>query len=79
MSKKTKKPEKPVTLKNYTYEAEFAHGSATGEVQATSDQDAKDRVKAMYHDNPYDTEDAKGKPVVKKVVVTNVTVTLVKE
>lgn len=66
-------------MENYTYQAEFEHGSAVGEVQATDGDEAKVKVKAMYQDKEYDTQDDKGEPVVKKVLVTNVTVTLVKE
>jgi len=69
---------KPLTLKNYSYSAEFEHGGAQGEVQATSEKEAQAKVKAMYHGNAYDTIE-KGEPIVKKTVVTKVTVTLVKE
>lgn len=64
-------------MKNYTYTAEFEHGSAQGEVQADNPKAARAKVKAMYHDNAYDTI-VDGEPVVKKTVVTKVTVTLVK-
>lgn len=66
-------------MQNYSYSAQFAHGGAQGEVQAKNPKEAKAKVKAMYHGNPYDTKDAKGEPIVEKIVVTDVTVTLVKE
>jgi len=69
---------KPATIKNYSYDAEFEHGGARGEVQATSEKEAQAKVKAMYHGNAYDTI-VDGEPVVKNTVVTKVTVTPVKE
>lgn len=65
-------------MQNYTYTAEFEHGSATGEIQAKNANEAKTKVKDMYHDNQYDTKDSKGNPIVKKIVVTKITVTIVK-
>jgi hypothetical protein len=65
-------------MRNYSYVAEFEHGAASGGVQAVTTDEAKSKVKAMYHGNAYDTT-VDGKPVVKKTVVTEVTVTLVKE
>lgn len=65
-------------MQNYSYHAVFEHGAATGGVQADDAEQAKEKVKAMYHGNQYDTKDAEGKPVVKQVVVTKVTVTPVK-
>lgn len=62
----------------YSYEVEFEHGSATGEIQGESAKDAQARVKAMYQGNTYDAKDENGEPVVKSVVVTNVKVTEVK-
>ncbi len=66
-------------MQNYSYLAEFEHGSASGEVQAKDPQEASAKVKAMYQNNPYDTFDANGKPIVAKVEVTAVTVKPVKE
>jgi hypothetical protein len=69
---------KPAVLQNWSYSAEFEHGGAQGEVQAYTEKEAQDKVKGMYHGNAYDTI-VDGEPIVKKTVVTKVTVTLVKE
>lgn len=66
-------------MKTYTYQAEFEHGGAEGEVQATDSKDAKAKVTAMYEGQRRDTTDADGNPAIETTVVTKVTVKLAKD
>lgn len=67
-------------MQNFTYIAEFEHGSAQGEVQAVDAKQAKAKVKAMYHGQTRDTgTDEDGNPTTEDTAVTKVTVTPVKE
>jgi hypothetical protein len=66
-------------MPNFNYKVEYAHGSAQGTVQADDEKQAESKARAMYHGQPFDTVDEKGKPIVKITEVTNVTVNLIQE
>lgn len=67
-------------MPNYSYVAEFEHGSAQGEVLAEKPAEAKAKAKAMYEGQSRDTGiDKDGNPTFETTVVTNVKVTEIKE
>lgn len=63
----------------YEYTVEYAHGSASGTVEARDKKEAEQKAKSLYHGLQRDTVDKRGNPIVETTNVTNVKVLEVKE
>lgn len=65
----------------FEYTVEYAHGSASGQVEARDKKEAEQKAKDMYHGLTRDTGkvDKAGNPIVEATKVTNVKVLEVKE